>query len=395
MRRHRVWSDAVRPALDVFASHASRQRGRVWTHGARVRSLRAAASRRHLAGAAVALVMSLGLVGAVAWLEGWRVSVMTTPSMGTAAPVGSLVISRAIDGEHLHIGEMIAFHPPGRGVTTFIHRVVAIVAGPKGPTIRTRGDINGAADPWVLHRAEVVGRAVAEIPDAGFILQALPALATGIFLIVLLTSGLGSSVRAPARLLAGSGLCSALIWWYRPLVRVDLISQVIGGTRGWATLVATGVLPVRVHAVGGTTASLSPGRSGIVRLDHIGPHGLFRVLVTAHLSGGWWLLLAVGAIPVMLSLRRPPASLPPSPPASTPRAGVAPPAPQPPSAARTSTRRASNATISRCDGRSRRPHLPRRAKRLALLVPLIAVGAWSHACRRRRRSAVALWLPRV
>src|SRR5690348_4293534 len=65
-------------------------------------------------------------------LSGWRAQSMTTPSMGRTAPVGSLVITHPVAASSLHVGDIVAFHPPGRSGTTFVHRVTGISLGAQG-----------------------------------------------------------------------------------------------------------------------------------------------------------------------------------------------------------------------------------------------------------------------
>ena len=55
----------------------------------------------------------LAVVG-IGWLAGWRSQVLTTPSMGRTAPVGTLVITCPTAPRALRIGDVIVFHPPRR-----------------------------------------------------------------------------------------------------------------------------------------------------------------------------------------------------------------------------------------------------------------------------------------
>jgi signal peptidase I len=251
---------------------------------------------------AIAIVLLLAGIFAAAWVAGWRAHEMSTPSMGTAAPVGTLIITRPVNATAVRVGELIAFDPPGRPRTTFVHRVTTITNSPAGPVIATKGDINGSGDPWALHQSDLVGSVVVRIPDGGFVLQTLPLLTVGILLILLLSSGIPQSVRGPTRIAATSVLCAILVWYYKPLARLDLISQVIAGTHGQATVIATGVLPLQVRAVGGTKRNVTPGQPGTVHLDHITHGGQFRITSLVHLTGWWWLLLLTWTVPILIAL---------------------------------------------------------------------------------------------
>ena len=263
------------------------------------------ARRRHLFARAVVAMLLLTVVavpvGAV--LSGWRAHSMTTPSMGRKAPVGALVITRPVAADDLRVGDVIAFHPPGRSGTTFVHRVVQISRGPQGVTLSTRGDINGAQDSWQVAGQNLVGRVAFAIPDGGYALQMLPFLVLGAFVVVLVTSGLRRSRRGPARILLASLLASGLIIWFQPLARLVLIAQVRSGSHTTAAVVPTGALPLRVRASGGTHADLAPGQVGTLAAKHVSPQGGFRVVAGVHLTGWWWLLSLTWLLPLAAAIR--------------------------------------------------------------------------------------------
>jgi len=178
-----------------------------------------------------------------------------------------------------------------------VHRVTTVTHGPGGPTLATKGDINGSPDAWALHGADLVGRPVVRLPDAGFALTMAPAALLGVVVIGLLSVGTSCEVYVPARIIAGGLVTAALLAYYRPLARVSLIGQVISGHQGDATVVPTGALPLRVQAVGGTHTDVVPGQPGSVHLADVAHHGAFRVTAAAHRTGWWWLLLLSWATP--------------------------------------------------------------------------------------------------
>ena len=253
--------------------------------------------------AAIAGLMSLLVVGvAVGWAAGWRTHDMTTPSMGTAAPVGTTIVSRPVDASNLRVGQVIVFHPPGRPATTVAHRVVSVASTSQGIAIRTKGDINPAPDIWVLHQGDLIGTVVARIPDLGFLIEALPVLVAGTFLVLLLTGGLALGARRAWRIGAYPVLLGLVCYHFRPLDRVVLLDQQIGHGHGIATLVAAGVLPLRVTAVGGTHTDISPGHVGVILLAHVPLDGAFRVSSAVHLTGWWWLSLIAWFAPLVISI---------------------------------------------------------------------------------------------
>lgn len=248
------------------------------------------------------IAVTLVAVLVAGWLAGWRSHTMTTPSMGRTAPVGTLVLSKPVAAQSIHVGEVIVFHPPGRPGTTFVHRVVSVGRDAEGLTIRTKGDINGAPDAWVLRPKNLIGRTAIRIPVAGYLLLMLPLLLVGSFVILLATAGFSEGRRGASRILGASVLCAVLLHHFQPLGRLALIGQEVSGGKGRAAVVPTGVLPLRISAIGGSRVDLAPGQVGTVALDHISPGGAFRVSAAVHLSGWWWLLLLTWAIPLLWSL---------------------------------------------------------------------------------------------
>ena len=247
-----------------------------------------------LAGLTVVALLCVG------WLMGWRTHTMTTPSMGRSGQVGSVVVSRPVSATQIHLGDVLVFHPPNRPNITFVHRVISVIRTAAGLRFHTKGDINGAPDPWTLSPSTIIGRSVLHIPDLGFVLQMLPPLLSCGFIILLLTHTRRTAVKTPARIFGGSLLAAALILIYRPLDRIALIGQVRSGNQGHAAIVPTGVLPVRVSAWHGTHVDLAPGQVGGVVSDLTG-HGAFRIDASVHLQGWWWLLLVSWAVPLMIA----------------------------------------------------------------------------------------------
>lgn len=261
--------------------------------------------RRHLCARGLGFALLLAVLGLPvgAALSGWQAHSMTTPSMGRHAPVGSLVITRRVAATDVHVGDVIAFHPPGRTGTTFVHRVVMVTRGPQGVRLSTKGDINGAQDSWQIADGGLIGRVAFAIPDGGYALQFMPFLALGTFVLVLVTSGLQRSRRGPARILLASLLAAGLLVWFQPLARLDLIAQVRSGSATTAAVVTTGALPLRVRASGGSHADLAPGQVGTVAARHLSRGGGFRIDGGVHLTGWWWLICLTWLVPLAAAVR--------------------------------------------------------------------------------------------
>ena len=92
---------------------------------------------------------------------------VTGGSMGRALPTGSVAVTRTIDFQDVHIGDIIAFQRPGAAMPV-VHRVVDIrdVNGVRSAV--TRGDANTADDPETLALTGRGDRVVYHVPWAGF-----------------------------------------------------------------------------------------------------------------------------------------------------------------------------------------------------------------------------------
>ncbi|HEV7183019.1 MAG TPA: S26 family signal peptidase [Leifsonia sp.] len=253
----------------------------------------------------IVVVFTAVLVAAVAgagvfYAQGGRWVVVQTPSMGEYAPVGTLVISAPVSPAQLHTGETILFHPPTSPNETYFHRIVSVA----GPIIRTKGDINGSVDPWILHSSDVIGHEVARFVGVGMLLQALPILLVGGVLLEILTRYYAAAHwRAPIRVLGWSMLVAAAIVIVRPLVQAVILTQATAGSKLTAILVPTGLLTLDTHAVNGTTAVLRPGQPGSVQTSRSASAQVMHVLLSPHFDAGTVTIIgALCLVPTVICL---------------------------------------------------------------------------------------------
>ena len=246
--------------------------------------------------AVLALVLA---AGAIAWrATGGSFYAVQTASMGTTAPVGSLAIDQPIG--HLHVGELISFHPPGSG-RIFTHRIVALT--PDGG-IHTKGDINGAVDGWLLTRSQVLGHVITIVPYAGWLIRAIPILALGLALVWLLTrSFVAPEWRTTTRI---SGLVAVTVIALTSL-HVLVNSAIITFNRdhhgAHAAVVSTGLLPLSVTASGGTSRIITDGQVARVSTQRVGPHNHYQLQIDPDWQPWWIIPLALLAVlPGLLSL---------------------------------------------------------------------------------------------
>lgn len=256
---------------------------------------------------AVAGVLAV-LVGAAAvfFVSGGRCFVVRTPSMGTAAPVGTLVLTLPASFGEVRTGDVIAFHPPTEPSATYTHRVVSRTAS----GLRTQGDINGAADPWTVTSRDLIGRATVVLPGVGWLLRALPYLLIGGLIVWGLTRQFVSAARrGPARQFGGALVFMITAIILRPFVGVAQLASTADATgASRISVVSTGLLPVRLSPADGT------GRARAVDLNTAGDTGIsimrggkpgtqYHLQSELHLTSWQWIVAVLVVLsPVLWTL---------------------------------------------------------------------------------------------
>ncbi len=241
-----------------------------------------------------ALAVIAVLAGAGAWrLSGGTWKVVRTPSMGQAAPVGTLLWVHKTDYPNIHVGDVISFHPPTAPRIIYSHRVIARNAD---GTLSTRGDLNATADPWRLAPNDVIGRVSARWWVAGWVVRALPILLLGGGLLWGLTRWFCRPAwRWPARLTGSGVIVSIAIWALRPLVRGELVDFTKTGSGARAQIVNTGILPIRVSGAGGHADAVS-GQLATVLVTATDRDGRYSVHMGPLVPWPW---LVIGALVVI------------------------------------------------------------------------------------------------
>jgi signal peptidase I len=250
---------------------------------------------------ALAALLLVAVLAAVGFrLTGGSWFIVQTPSMGTAAPVGSLVVDIAAAPGDLQRGDLISFRPPASPDEVYTHRIRAI--GPDG--IRTRGDINGAEDPWTLRGRDLIGRVAVVLPGVGWLVRSLPVLIGGLALVWLLSGAVRTPHRRFALRLIGVPLVvSAVLLWLKPFVNTAVLLTDSQHGRTMARIVSTGLLPVEVSEQGGARIRLSSGQVGDLWLARSDQQGHFWMSSALALPVWGW--VAVGllcAVPAALAV---------------------------------------------------------------------------------------------
>lgn len=100
----------------------------------------------------VLLAMLIGfIIICIAVMSGsWQIRPILSGSMRPGFPIGGVAITQTIPTNQLKVGDVAVFHPPFLKNTTYIHRIISINRSNKQYIIRTKGDDNPTADPWLL-----------------------------------------------------------------------------------------------------------------------------------------------------------------------------------------------------------------------------------------------------
>lgn len=242
---------------------------------------------------AVVVAFVIAALGFVAFLGYWVASggrwyVVQTPSMGTSAPVGTLLWVEPVHAADLHVGDLITFHPPHSG-STYSHRVLAL--NPDG-TISTKGQIT-APDPWRLTQANLVGRVDMRWWGIGWLVRAAPYLVLGgLVLWFAIRRFATRRWRLPSALLGAAFLVCLCIVILRPLTRAEQLSFTPSRGGATASYVSTGLLPLRLESPDGHT-DLRDGQVGTIRSTHADAHGRYPVSLRPHFPWSWWVVLVL------------------------------------------------------------------------------------------------------
>lgn len=119
-------------------------------------------------------VVAFLAVGVGPWTGRYQVITVLSGSMSPSYPVGSLILSTPQTVQSTQVGQVMTFQAPVAGAPVVTHRVVELERVDAGIDVRTKGDANEAADPWLAHVDQgPVWRARFAIPHAGELIRLL------------------------------------------------------------------------------------------------------------------------------------------------------------------------------------------------------------------------------
>jgi signal peptidase len=133
-----------------------------------VPDLLAKAGRTYLA-AALALIVLLAIPVVLA-LFGFRAYVIYGGSMGSSLPNGSIGITRRVDAESIHVGDVVALQKSAASLPV-LHRIVAIDTSGGTRRFVTQGDANAEPDPDPVGLQGPGDKVVFSIPWLGYLVH--------------------------------------------------------------------------------------------------------------------------------------------------------------------------------------------------------------------------------
>lgn len=130
--------------------------------------------RRLAASAAALMVLTISLLfvllAMAPRLGAYATFAVLSPSMEPAIRVGAIVIVTPVDPGAIHPGDVLTATSPAPPFETVTHRVVAVAGTGQDTAFTTRGDANGAPDPWQLRYSGPAGKVVLSVPLLGYAL---------------------------------------------------------------------------------------------------------------------------------------------------------------------------------------------------------------------------------
>jgi len=231
---------------------------------------------------------------------GWRLAggsiyAIPTASMCPDLCVGTLAVDWPVTGT-VHRGEVVTFHPPDTG-TLYTHRVVAVLPG---GSFKTAGDARHTVDPWTVAPADVRGHVVLSVRALGWLWPALPWLAAGLALILVLRRPMTEATRRDWDRLFLTALLVVPILVLRPLVRDAVVSyETSGDQQVHVVLANAGLLPTRFTAGDAAPVDIPSGHlfSAQARATPAAPLVVRQV---AALSWWEWVVLVLVVLSPML-----------------------------------------------------------------------------------------------
>ena len=132
------------------------------------------------------IVFSL-LILVLHFVFGFQYVVILTDSMEPHIHPGDLVITKPVDPNDIHLGDVVLFRVTiGNSTYRILHRIIYQGIDEEGRIYYfTKGDNRDSRDPWVVYPDQIIGKAVLVIPKVGIIWYYTPIIVLSIFLFII------------------------------------------------------------------------------------------------------------------------------------------------------------------------------------------------------------------
>lgn len=136
-----------------------------------MRAITARAGRFAGRAAVLVSVVALAVVAVGPHTGRYRTLTVLTGSMRPTLPLGSVAVVVPVPVERIAVGDVITYAIPVDDHRVVSHRVVEVV---EPGVVRTKGDANTAADPWVAElKGTTAWKLRGSVPGAGYLIQAM------------------------------------------------------------------------------------------------------------------------------------------------------------------------------------------------------------------------------
>ena len=133
------------------------------------------------------LLFSVILLVVLHFVFGFQYVVILTNSMQPTINPGDLVVTKPVNPDELHVGDIILYEVHlGNATYRITHRIVAIKTDANGRYyFVTKGDNRKYTDPWRVYPEQVIGKVILVIPYVGRVWYYAPIIVLLLFLFII------------------------------------------------------------------------------------------------------------------------------------------------------------------------------------------------------------------
>ncbi len=240
------------------------------------------------------VLIVLALLWTSWYFIGGHLYMVSTPSMGMVAPVGSLVISPPNNNSELKVGQVAVFKVPDSNVI-YIHRLYKKL--PNG-SFETKGDLEQVPDPWTITKQDIVGINPTIIPALGWVYKLAVWFFVGSAIILVGSMFIANHhYRHRFYIVCVIVLIIVPILIYKPLVRGYILNSTYANNTAKVALVNTGIFPAYYHTYGTSNVYAAPGQVIVISKNYSQTKSNFhRIPINITVAINWWIVLILSIV---------------------------------------------------------------------------------------------------